>query len=809
MSMEGGRRGKSRILDSVSLAAVLSSAFWSCATPVLAQEGQEEIVVTAQRREQALQDVPLAVSAYNAEALDANNITSTADLQRLAPSLLVNSSNSETGGSTIRIRGVGTTGNNIGLEGAVGVFIDGVYRQRAGLALNNLFDLARVEVLRGPQGTLFGKNTSAGAISVIPNAPHMGALEAAFEVGGGNYGDLEFQGMFNMPISETLAIRIAGAGQERDGYLEDPRTGQESYDRGRALVRIQSLWEPTNDLSWRLTFDGAMKDESCCQAPYRVVAGSAQLNMLLGGVAVPPLGVQPFTYTFFNTPGVPTPESTGDWGISSHLDYDLGFADLRTILAHREFDSKNSLDADFGPADILRQSFPAEQELSSAEIQLTGEIGRLDWLVGAYYADETIDQTVSTTYGTQTGAFVSLLTGGLLPPASGCPPLGLGACYPFGGGNISNQFFQEATSWSVFTHNTFNFTDQFSATLGLRMNNEEKEGGGRNFIVNSPSCAATPADHITWLFAFSAGLRTLCPRPNYTSSLSEEELTGIASLNWSPTDDVMLYASYSRGYKAGGINLDRDAMIRPGGPVTPTGVVVGTQAQINAAALFLPEFSDSYEVGLRTQWFDRSLTVNLTGFMTDYTDFQLNTFTGLGFIITNPGSVESQGVELETRWTPTPHFSANLSTTWVEARYGNDPALLIDPAGPPPALAGQQLTNAPDWTATGGIHYEHPFMSSGNVLAFVDLNAQYRSDYNTGSDLDPRKFQDAYTTLGARLGLMGQDSHGGWDAYLWGTNLTDEEIHVISFNSVFQAGSISTFPAAPAMYGITLRRTFN
>ena len=801
-----------------------ASGLVGLAGPALAQDsGDDEIVVTATRREQALQDVPIAVSAYNAEALDQQNITSTQDLQRVAPSLVISSSNSETGGSTLRIRGVGTTGNNIGLEGAVGVFIDGVYRQRAGLALNNLFDVGRVEVLRGPQGTLFGKNTSAGALAIVTNPPRMGQFQASAEFSAGDYDDLEFQGMVNVPVTGEFAVRLSGAMQGRDGYMVDPRTNTDYFNRNRALARLQALWEPTDDVSVRVTLDGASKDEDCCQASYRWLGATALANLLLGGVAAPADLTDRFDRTVYNTIGVPTPEHTEEWGITAHVGIDLDFADFRAILAHRDFDFENLQDADFGPADLLRQAFPAEQTLDSIELQLTGTTGRLDWLVGAYYSEEEIDQTFTTTFGAQTGAFVNAISGaipdGPLPAATGCGVAGASPCYPFGGGNISNNFFQESTSWSIFTHNTFNFTDQFSATLGLRYNSEEKTGGGRNFVVNSPACSATydgagplDDDHPIWASPSAAGLRTQCPRPNFTGQIDEEELTGIFSLNWSPTDDILVYASYSHGYKAGGINLDRDATVRPVvGPVLPDGTVVGTQAQIDAASVFLPETSDSYEFGLRTQWFDRALTVNLTGFITDYTDFQLNTFTGLGFIISNPGSVESHGVELESRWTPTDNLALSFAATWVEARYGTEPALQVDPdgAGVLLPLAGRQLTNAPDWTVTGGVHYEHPIVASGNVSAFFDLGAQYRSDYNTGSDLDFRKAQESYTTFDGRIGLTGEDSAGDWNAYVWGTNLTDEDIHVISFTSVFQAGSISSFLGAPRMYGVTIRRRFN
>ncbi|MGE3250276.1 MAG: TonB-dependent receptor [Hyphomonadaceae bacterium] len=822
------RGGNARTLTNLALGIVAAGGAIGVASPALAQEAEadsgsasEAIVVTATRREQAIQDVPIAVSAYNAEALDQQNIVSTQDLARIAPSLTIQSSNSETGGSTLRIRGVGTTGNNIGLEGAVGIFIDGVYRQRAGLALNNLFDVQRIEVLRGPQGTLFGKNTSAGALAVIPNYPRIGNFQASAEMGFSEFDGMDFTGMLNVPIGDEFAVRVAGTMQVRDGYMQDTRTDEVSFDRDRDLIRVQGLWEPNDDISWRVSLDWSQKDENCCQAAYRFVSPAVQANFGLSLLAPPAAGFQPFTYDFTNTIGVPTLEHTDEWGFGNYFDWDLGGATLRTIIAHRNFTSENSLDADFGPSDIVRQSFPAEQTLDSFEATLSGSAGNLDWLVGAYYAQEEIDQTVSTIYGTQTGAFVALLSGaipgGPLPAAAGCgadgadvDTIGDFPCYPAFGGSISNEFFQESTTWSLFTHNTFNFSDQFSATLGLRLNNEEKEGGGRNFNVNSPSCLATPASHPIWASPFAAGIRTLCDRPDYTGRIDEQEWTGIFSLNWSPTDDIMLYASYSHGYKAGGINLDRDATVRPVvGPVLPDGTIIGSQDAINAASTFLPEFSDSYELGIRTQWFDRQLTLNLTAFWTDYTDFQLNTFTGLGFIISNPGSVESRGVELESRWTPNDRFSMGLNASWIDAVYGNDPGLSVDPdgAGILLPLAGRQLTNAPEWTVSGNIHVEQPLWEG--VRGFVDLSARYRSEYNTGSDLDPRKFQDAFTTVGARIGLTGDDDSGSWDVYLWGDNITDEEVHVISFNSVFQSGGISTFPGAPAMWGITLRRRFD
>ena len=238
-----------------------------------AQSNDDTVVVTATRREQALQDIPLAVTAVNAEQLKQQNVVSTADLMRVAPTLQIQSSNSETGGSSIRIRGVGTTGNNPGLEGAVGVFIDGVYRQRSGLAMNNLFDIGRIEVLRGPQGTLFGKNTSAGAITVTPNLPKLGEVDAYGKVGYGNFSNTEVEGMVNLPLGESAALRVSGAYQTRDGYVEDVATGQDHFSRDRQLVRAQLMWEPTDNITWRGVIDYSEKDEACCSAVYHLIGG--------------------------------------------------------------------------------------------------------------------------------------------------------------------------------------------------------------------------------------------------------------------------------------------------------------------------------------------------------------------------------------------------------------------------------------------------------------------------------------------------------------------------------------------------------
>ncbi|KAF0179900.1 MAG: TonB-dependent receptor [Alphaproteobacteria bacterium] len=797
-------------LGSAITFGLAAAAGLGATAPAQAQQTPEAtdtntVIVTATRREQALQDTPVAITAVNEEGLQRANIVSTADLQRIAPTLMIQNSNSETGGSTVRIRGVGTTGNNPGLEGAVGVFIDGVYRPRSGMAMNNLFDIQRIEVLRGPQGTLFGKNTSAGAITVTPNLPHLGEFDASMKLGVGNFNSRDIEGMLNIPLGETLAARVSGAWQQRDGYVEDVRTHNDSFNRDRQLVRGMLLWEPADNISWRGTVDYAKKDEDCCQAVYRIIGGASLLqNSLVPGFTIPS---DPTQYNSINSPNRPFVEQTEDTGFASHLTIDLGNdVTFKNIIAYRDFDAVNNIDADFGSADILYQNIDTNQTLASFEATLEGSWGNLDWLVGGYYAEETADVINKTPYGTQLATYITAATGGLINAATAA------ALYPAGGGAVQADFTQDGTSWSIFTHNQLQITDRFGAVVGVRYNHEEKEGGMTRYTTNSPSCGGGPFDgQGAAPPAIPNSLRLLCPRPTYTSIIDENETTGTIGLNYKLTDDIMAYVSASHGYKAGGINLDRDAPAAAG-VNTASGLVTGTQAQVNAAAAFSPEFSDSWELGIRSQFFDRTLTLNATYFHTDYEDFQLNTFSGIGFSIANAGSVESKGFELEGAWHAGEGLDFTFGAAHVVAKYGDEALLKVNPSdqlaapnGDPP-LAGLTLTNAPKWNLSGGLHYEHP-TGMGEIKGFFDLSANYRTHYNTGSDLCLCKVQEAFTTFNGRLGLF-QDGANGWEVALWGTNLTNQYSQLIAFDTVFQTGSISEFPAPPRMYGVTFRKNF-
>jgi outer membrane receptor protein involved in Fe transport len=499
-------------------------------------EDDNTIVVTAQGRRQILQDVPLAVSAVNAESMQNSGANDLRQLNQLAPSLLVSSTGTEANGSA-RIRGIGTVGDNPGLESSVAVFIDGVYRSRSGIGLNELGEIERVEVLRGPQGTLFGRNASAGLIHVITQRPR-------FEFGGmaeltyGNYDYMRGQVGITGPITSTLAGRLDAVYARRDGFYRvvNPSGGTESRvnDRDRLFVRGQFLFEPNDSLSIRLIGDYTTREESCCGAVYVETretidptpgvpgdsayqlpgaggspSGNRILDILasLGGVL--PSNGDPYNRQISVSPGRSFEGETRDWGVSGQVDWDLGGARLTSITAFRNYRSEQPGDVDYNNVDILYRADDGNAfrrfETFTQELRLQGQAfnGTLDWLVGAYFASEDLQVRDNLRFGTQYGAFAAcrLVSSVSANPALRNPALpgcmsaagratltgAFGAAAPviLAGldrlstvndvGDNNANYFQESQNWAIFTHNIVNITDRLSFTFGLRYTSEQKD----------------------------------------------------------------------------------------------------------------------------------------------------------------------------------------------------------------------------------------------------------------------------------------------------------------------------------------------
>lgn len=926
----------SRFLRSSAIGMTL--AISATAAPAFAQDTADDsadsadnaIVVTAQGRSQLLSDVPVAISAVSAETLQNSGANDIRQLNQVAPSLLVSSTGSEANGSA-RIRGIGTVGDNPGLESSVPVFIDGVYRSRSGIGLNELGEIDRIEVQRGPQGTLGGRNSSAGLISIYSKKPDF-TFGATGEVTYGNYDYWRLGGSVTGPISDTIAARLDGVWVKRDGFYKDTTNNRDVNNRDRYFLRGQLLFEPTDALSVRLIADYTKRDEECCAATYvgptvnpyignlntpgiPATATSNNIVRVLTDLGQPLASFnQGYSRNISVSPGRSFSGQTKDYGFSGQVDYDFGGATLTSITGYREYRSSQAGDVDYGTVDILYRAPDADAyrqfHTFTQELRLQGEAfgGKLDWLVGGFYANEKLRLRDNLRFGSQYGRFATcrIVSGGGLaglyaPTQAGCVAQGIGNLAGVGRntllaasgasgadivaaftaldglndkGSINDVYRQDGENWALFTHNIFHITDKLDFTFGVRYTNDKKKFSA-TFSNDNTVCTTVQGLVLDDLSSTNATARALAGaliglscQGNSTAELnnvsindkrSEDQFTGTAILSYKPIDDLLVYASYSRGYKAGGFNLDRSALKSP---ILPFAALGGAQALVGSLQ-FDPEKVNSYEAGLK--YSSGPFTAGATFFRSDFSSFQLNTFNGTVFLVQNINGcssnlnggdrdqskftgapnynaaaattgacpagdvsygVRSQGVELEASLVPARSFRMTAGLTYARTKYRSN--LVGSNSGAPldqalRLLPGNNLSNAPELVATGSVAWT-PDIGSSGLTGLVYIDGRLTSDYNTGSDLFPQKGQDGYAIFNARVGLRGPDEK--WGIEIWAQNLFNKQYAQVAFNSPFQEGGTSTttafadpqypggrqlfsqFLAEPRTYGVTLRGKF-
>ena len=828
----------------------------------------EEIIVTATRRAQALSDVPMAISAVGEQTLRNSGATDVRALSQLNPSLLVSSTGSESNTSA-RIRGVGTVGDNAGLESSVAIFIDGVYRSRTGVGMNELGEIERVEVLRGPQGTLFGRNASAGLLHIITKKPQFDTHGYGY-VTAGNYRYRRVEGGVTGPITQTLAGKIEGVIEARDGFYTDVNTGADINNRNRYFVRGQLLWEPNDNFSARLIGDYSRRGESCCGAVFATdkmapgnsaaldpnVNAAVRVLMLVAPATIDqlyPSLADPYDRRMAVSPSTAFTGVTEDKGASLELSWDLGGPKLSSITAYRDNASAQGADVEYNLVDILnitRDGSGRSFKTFSQELRLQGEAldGKLDWLVGGYYSHEKLRVGSTLKFGAEYGPFAScLIVNGInralvAADRAGClTPTGRAV---LGGsasptvraldllssvntvGDDGSVYSQTSKSAALFTHNIIHLTPTIDLTLGARYTREDKDFSAQFHNTNTicPQVRAIPG--------VSAGIVTLACQGNSTSELNtlaladsreDSEVTGTAVLSWKPTPAWLAYGSYSKGYKAGGFNLDRSAL----GPAT----TVLTNASV-ANLRFDPEKVDAFELGAKYSRAGLSLTAS--AFHQRFKNFQLNTYDGTVYIVATingcdtdlkgadrdasattgacdadevkPGVV-AQGVELEAAWRATSDLSLSSAFTYTDTAYANQLVGNADGAPLSPSLSrlpGKQLSNAPRNVWTNAVTWT-PAIGSTGLTGLVYVNARSSSRYNTGSNLSPNKVQQAFTVVNARIGVRGPDE--AWAAELWAQNLLNEDYAQVIFDSAFQ-GSYTAYLGDPRTYGLTVRARF-
>ena len=903
------------LAGAMALAAPAMAAAEDYAAESGAVSGASEIIVTATRRAELLSEVPIAITAVSAEQMRNTGAFDIRGLNQLAPSVFVSVGTNESN-TGARIRGIGTVGENAGLESSVVVFVDGVYRPRTGVAMTELGELDRIEVLRGPQGTLFGRNSTAGLINIVTALPKFEPAGMA-EMSYGNFNNLRLMGSLTGPISETIAFRLDGVYHERDGYLVDQVSGRDLYDRDRYLVRGQLLLKPREELTIRLIGDYARRDEECCAAsiltPVTQVSRDSAGNVVqvpnslaatltqLGGIYTQTNDGAPFSRFAALTPGEGYFQRSREWGVSGEVTWDFSGLSLTSITAYRNWRNTANQDGDFAALDILKRRDQQRRfGLFTQELRLQGKAfgERLDFLVGGYFADERLRTEDDFRFGAdieRVGACIladsfargqgrldmvdasdascfnrgvtAQVLSGLAPGSTADTIRGLSGLGSFAGaqgfdarggfynmaaaigfspagellagtGKGRESFRQSSRNFALFTHNVVSIVpDRLELTLGARYTNERKSVSGV-FDMTNLFCPALRGSALAGLSGLACALNgsagTGFGADSAGAQRREQRLTGTAVLAFRPVPELLTYASYSRGYKAGGFNLDTSGLsaVNPGA------------AQLS----YEPEDVNAFELGAKLDL--AAVKINAALFYQGFRNFQLNTFNGVVFEVANIGGckadlggldrdlvagnspcpadqrgygVISKGFELEAMVIPAKDLTLSAGMTYADTRFAEQLTGRGGASLPPTLfqLPGAPLSNAPAYVATASIAWTPPVAGTAlSTLFYLDMRTS--SAINTGSDLDREKLQPAFTLVNARIGLYGPGRR--WGLEFWANNLFDTLYQQLAADAPLQGGGtfngvarglqpvanqvFLTFPGEPRTYGVTLRTSF-
>jgi iron complex outermembrane receptor protein len=731
----------------------------------------EEVIVTANRREENLQEVAMSVSAFTDEFLKNSGTTSLQQLDQYTPNFKI-SPVTDTRSTSIRIRGIGSIGSNAGIDPSVGVFIDGVYQGRAGMSIADLMDIQRVEVLRGPQGTLYGKNTAAGALNIISKSP-TDLFEAEIEAVVGNYEARELRGMINIPLGDGgHATRLSGYYAENGGFDENTFSGEDINTTDRYGIRSRTLFDMGKVGELTLSLDYSKNEGDCCAPDIIDYEGSGS-----------PQGV-PFSKLAAAT-GDPVPEADGydrelyfDTPFSNDVEIGGVAADwsaelsneivLTWINAWRHYESFSVLDGDFSHYPGVHYQTDVDLDQVSSEFRIASPIGdAFDWQLGLYYYDYQMD-----TEGEN--GFLPLVGQNFLDPPFP------GGFWPEGGINFDTNR-HETTSYAVFGQANWAFSEKWKLTVGARYTSEEKSRSGTQesrpapiFPIDAPPIAGADT--------------------SANETRQESDVSPMISISYFLRDGLMLYASASQGFKSGGFNQLRTA--------------AGVSGE------FGEETSRNYEAGWKGTWLNRRLQMNGTVFFVDYDDFQSQTFDGQAITVRNAGGMESKGVEFDLVYVPNALATMGMAIGYNDATYTDfDTAectaamnfaetggSALVPITCVQDLEGEPIDNAPEWTVSNFVQLQDSFGSS-DMSWVARLEYNYIDDLYMAQDLDEALHRDALNMVNARLSVSGKDDQ--WQVTLWGRNLLDEEYHAIAFD-VPVMGGFAGINAPPLTYGVTL-----
>ncbi|MBU3003920.1 TonB-dependent receptor [Paraglaciecola arctica] len=762
----------------------------------------EVIQITSTKRTKTLQEVPVAVSVTTSETIEKAQIQDVKDLQTIVPSLRVTQLQSS-GNTNFVIRGFGNGANNPGIEPSVGVFIDGVYRSRSAAALSDLPRLDRVEVLRGPQSTLFGKNASAGVISIVTPKPS-GSTGGYILAGLGNYGFKNVKGLFESAISDELTFDVSGSINKRDGWFENLETGTDMNNVDRWSARGQMVYEPTETAEFRFIADASEMEEICCGIANAQSGPATESIRAVGGDIV-----ENDVYARENYLDIDPVNKIESSGASLQADIEFDTFTLTSITSLRSNDNFFSIDTDFSGADIVNGRDKVETDTFTQELRITSNNNdsNLEWMIGGFFFDEDVSYQSSVRFGTEARAYfderlapLSALTGGAPPLAVTEAAFSVAPGTLFGNEQGVTEYHEmQNEAFSLFGQFDYHLSDDLTATLGLNYSNDEKSvniSQDNDDSFSALPLTGTPFEAIAGLQVFPSFLDV--PNEVESGKTDDSETTYTARLSYKLNRDISVYGSVGTGFKASSWNLTRDsrpfssdmsAIVAAG--IAPLNLTSGTRYSE-------PEKASVIELGLKARFDVWSL--NLALFDQKIEDFQANIFVGTGFVLSNATEQSTKGLEFDFTYYPLEGLRLGLAGTLLDPVYdsfegGNGP-------DGPTDLSGMQPSGVSETNLSASATYS---FYVGDWDAYISGDYQYDSEVqsndNVSADIASREVKQLNLSAGAT-------SEDDLTVSVWLRNATDEDYLLSAFPAPVQTGTFNAYPSIPRTFGVSVKKAF-
>lgn len=735
-----------------------------------ANEAEEEsgvnvIFVTARKRSESIQDTPISITAFDAGALEARNATGLDSLGQFTPNLTINNSAAFSGSSqtaAVFIRGIGQTDFTLNTDPGVGTYVDGVYISRAVGGLLDLGDVERIEILRGPQGTLFGKNTIGGAINITTRRPTFdveGSVSALY----GSDDWVRLTGNISGPLSENVAAKLFARYETRDGFVTRTTDDLDLGNKDRLDLRAGLLFEPTDNFELLVNGDYSRSRENGIPLVPVAINPDALFAVIHNSLVAPGLEPELGARAFYNQQFVPADPFTVEgnfpsysdadvWGLSANAELELGAVTLRSITAYRDVDSSFARDGDGSPLQVNSTIDEYSYTQFSQEFQLLGSAlsDRLNYILGIYYLQEKGDNANFVDFG-----FVEFLSGGRV----------------------------ETDSYAAFAQLDYEIVDGLTVTAGIRYTDESRDFTPDQRITQQRLVLPVPPFPP---LNFPVGFPLVEPG---TYSVSANEWTPMVNVAWEPSEDLLLYGTFSRGFKGAGFTQRVYPPNLEIGPMGPTGNVLPPPS-------FDPETVNVYEAGLKFSSPDNRILVNAAAFYTDYSDLQVTVQVGVAPTTQNAAAASVRGFELEGQIVPVDGLRFEFGAGYTDAQYDRIDTTVVG------ITLDSRLPGTSEWTFNAAASYEIPIGASAMLTPRVDYS--YRSSF----------FFDANNAVG-------NDGYGIWNAAL-AFDTGESGIEIVGFvknigdklyfthgESIFDpAGFTTVSPARLREWGIGVTKRF-